>query len=136
MSGYEIFWLPFDKEHPVILQFGYECDQQLPVLIDRTSSNNTKGTKSLTFGVDNIIMGMLLAIAQSNEELQGLIQFDKQRAVSALRHVAKNNDDPICDRMLHFAIDYMKRRNCHVAESTITHVAHVYFGLNGHGVIN
>lgn len=93
MTQYNTYWIPFKRGHAVLKNLGYGSKQQLPVLIPKGQSGE------LSFTMDNIVLGMLVALTQQQEA----VSYDKKRAVKALRFFCARNGDPTCERMLSFA---------------------------------
>ena len=135
MTHFDIFWITFEQEHEIIRLLGYGSEQQLPVLLERADEKQNGQSRNHSFTMDNIILGMLHALGQKEGPLDEMVDFNKTRAVQALRHLASENGDPGCEHMFRFATNYMRNNHMHADVSLMAYVACTWFGMPQYNMV-
>lgn len=127
MKSYDIWWVPIQRDYQQLARLGLNDGIAIPVLVEKDGIEKTDGPITLTFMLRDIVLGMLVALGQSDHEAN---PFDRQRLVSALRLYAEEQDDHTCEALIGAASAYMGGNFGEAAGDLVAYVGHAYFGID------
>ena len=127
MKSYDILWVPIQGDYQELAYLRLNDGAAIPVLVEKDGCDRTNPSVTPTFGLREIVLGMFVALGQSDHEAN---PYDRQRLVAALMLYAEEHDDYTCEPLIAAASNYMRDNFSDADGDLIVHVGHVYFGLD------